>query len=590
MSGRRVFRRRLGATLLAAAILVPAPAAVATAPEGGASPDAGFLNEAVTRVRADTWHQAGHLGEGIQIGIIGRFSAAAWDAASATYELPSPTATGCFVTVGTCSAYSDSLEHRVAEAVHDMAPGAELVLARVVDPALLGDAVDWFATQGTDVLLLPNVGRFDGPGDGTGPVAAAIDAAVTQGMVVVQAAGDAGPSGPHGGSYLRWSYADEDADGWLEFVPGDERLAMRCGDFFGLRWSDFGEGGAASDYDLHLFADGSQVATSSSDQSSGAAPVEWLSVCRQGSLELGVRLDRAGAAEEGDVLELLGAGMDFEHWTLDGSAAGPGVDSTNEGLVSVGAMRPALGTTMATSSSRGPTRDGRPAPDMVAPSCFTSVLAAPNCNDGTAAAAALVAGAAALRLEQAPSATPAEIVTWLTTEAVVDRGPPGPDDRFGAGALRLPPDGDRPVRRPDLVISGGRLSAVGDGVYETTGSTQLRSIPVRPGRFGRFRIRLENDGNAPERYLVESSTSELGGVSGWDLAFNAPGLGVDNRIEDAAYRSPVVAPGGSIVITLSLLTPDPGRPPAQIQGTVRAYSLSDLQTADAVRFRATRAR
>jgi hypothetical protein len=99
-----------------------------------------------------------------------------------------------------------------------------------------------------------------------------------------------------------------------------------------------------------------------------------------------------------------------------------------------------------------------------------------------------VAGAAALWRQQFPGLSPTFIRIGLEGHAI-DLGPPGKDNMFGAGRLRvLPP-------QPDLRVKAARDAVhIGDGVYEADPATQVRRARLRPGRSTPFEAVLQNDG------------------------------------------------------------------------------------------------
>jgi hypothetical protein len=276
-----------------------------------ASPELGFDSQEVAATRADTWHVAGITGEGVRVGIIDAFSDAAWRVARRNGEVPSePAATFCRIEGASCDVWGDDTAHGVAvtEIIMDMAPHAQLYLARVETTADLQAAIDWFATMDVQVVNRSLTSPFDGPGDGTGPIAEVIDNAVTAGMTFVQAGGNAGgrrtPRPVRPGSYFRWTFADADHDGWVEFAPGDERLTVDCGFLNGLRWDDFDEGGDTTDYDLYVYNGAGTVLKGSStdDQALGAPPIERVEDCTTPTAQLAVKLvaerRRARAVEQ----------------------------------------------------------------------------------------------------------------------------------------------------------------------------------------------------------------------------------------------------------------------------------------------------
>ena len=91
---------------------------------------------------------------------------------------------------------------------------------------------------------------------------------------------------------------------------------------------------------------------------------------------------------------------------------------------------------LGTYSSQGPTNDGRIKPDVSAASGFDSATLGTTFS-GTSAAAPVVAGGAALLLG-ANLAAGARELGDLVRNAVIDRGPSGPDNFYGTGEFLLP--------------------------------------------------------------------------------------------------------------------------------------------------------
>ena len=133
---------------------------------------------------ASAWHDAGLEGEGVAVGIVDYFRGSAWSAAEGAGSVPTPAGTFCRVGGVTCDIWSASSEHGVgvAEMVHAMAPRASVYLATVRTVTDLAAAVEWFDSQGVDIITRSLGAVMDGAGDGTGPLDSVVDDAVGRGM------------------------------------------------------------------------------------------------------------------------------------------------------------------------------------------------------------------------------------------------------------------------------------------------------------------------------------------------------------------------------------------------------------------------
>jgi hypothetical protein len=332
-----------------------------------------------------------------------------------------------------------------------MAPSAQVYLATVVTAADLQAAVTYFAGQGVDIISRSLTAQYDGPGDGTGPIAAVIDNAVANGMAWFNSAGNTASDGVSNlgfGQYWRGGWVDADADGWLEFSPGDEWMGFLCGFANGLRWNDFGVANP-TDYDLYIYddvGDTTPIWASIDDQTSGALPLETNWNCNVGEVDyFRVNLWSAEGGTAGDVLEFMMNQSLLEHWQNPYSASGPASDTASSGGLTIGAIDPPLGTAIAPYSSWGPTNDGRTKPDLSAAACVSSFIYSPSCFSGTSAATPAAAGAGALILGANLATTPTQLKTYLLNSATTDRGAPGTDNVYGWGELILPtppPDAD----------------------------------------------------------------------------------------------------------------------------------------------------
>ncbi|MBI4934463.1 MAG: S8 family serine peptidase [Actinobacteria bacterium] len=472
------------------------------------------LGSEVASTGADLWQTAGHLGTGVKVGIVDFFDFTAW-APAEHGALPDAAHQFCRDTTGTvpnlCNPNgtissaavlgTESGHHgvAVAEIVRDMAPGVELFVASVGTTADLQAAVDFFGANGVTILTRSLGSAYDGPGDGTGPLATVVDSAIGKGMTWFNSAGNdafdlymrrAVPTSLARAGYVNFNDGLHGAqspinDTWLRVDSGPG--GGGCYVLDGIRWSNdwYLAPAQRSDYSIEFWepisspgpgndwvnptavlpvnVDGAGGNVIDANQLAGADPLEAVDrvICptnRFSEYNLGesisyirIRLNpntRVGAVP--DTLEIaLATGMlEKAYSDATGSAAKPVVDSRNPGLVAVAAYDPAPGWILPGSdgigyySSQGPTTDGRIKPDVTAPSGFASTVFVTF--HGTSAAAPTAAGAAAL-LQGAGLATPGAGLAALVKHFVTDLGPAGADNAYGAGLIHLPPPPDPAV-------------------------------------------------------------------------------------------------------------------------------------------------
>jgi Subtilase family len=416
------------------------------------------VGDEVVLTNADAWQKAGMTGN-TRVGIIDFFDLTVWNPAE---NGPVPDAAHQFcpdLTEDLCiggqinSEMGDRHGVAVAEIVKDMAPDAELFLATTVTTADTQAAIDWFAENGVNIVTRSLGAPYDGPGDGTGPLDAVVDYAATRGITWFNSGGNDAAFG-----YGR--YTDGiDGSGYLDFLNGpgvDTMLRIdpqsKTVAFDGIRWANDWNLPAdqVTDYSVEIWQ-GFNESTATpmllidDPQTAGAPPLEaadgFFNVGGSSqALFLRIHADDNYAPSTPDTVEVatfLGV-IENGRRTSSFSAAKPVVDSRNPALVAVGAIDPANGVNgIAFYSSQGPTNDGRIKPDVSAPSCVTSTVFAPMCFNGTSAASPVVAGMAALLFAEG-LAEPGMPLASLVKHMVVDRGPPGPDNAFGAGEVRLP--------------------------------------------------------------------------------------------------------------------------------------------------------
>ena len=400
---------------------------------------------------SSAWNQAGFSGQGIKVGVIdSNFGFNDFMGLMGT-ELPSTVQARCYTDAGRFTSnvadcgnaiLGDNHGTLLAEAVMDIAPEASLYIAT---PWSLGDlrtATDWMVSQGVSVIASGVVFNFDGPGDGTSPFSDSplktVDRAVAGGAIWVNGAGNYGQSTWFG----TYSIVNVDGTKYVAFNGSDvfNDVALEVGDVITvqLRWEDSWSG-TNRDFDLHIwdFATSTTVDYSFDPQQGrvGQVPFELLSyqVPRDG--RYAVKVVHEGGSTPGWIqLTVWGVGS-IEHYTESGSIANP-AESSNPGMLAVGAAHWNKVRTIEHYSSRGPTPDRRVKPDIVGADCGATALRNGFC--GTSQAAPHVAGMAALVRQRFPTYTAVQVANYLKEHAE-QRESPDPNNTWGHGFAQLPP-------------------------------------------------------------------------------------------------------------------------------------------------------
>jgi subtilisin family serine protease len=404
--------------------------------------------EGFTPLNVQPWHQANPnlTGAGVKVGII--------DAGFAGFSgLPADDRPATFNTTCSQSTWDQGGNHgtAVAEIIYDLAPGAELYLARANSAAEVSAAESCLASQSVSIINMSAGWIYNvdvgGPGDGTGYANSIVDTSTsrTPGIFWVQSAGNLAKA------HWRGPWADADGDGRLEFSGSDELqdVYISAGSTINvsIRWDDPWPY-ACNDFVVQLWADeslsGDPVKSSSGTQNclSGSYPVEGFSYQAAQGGTYYIQVFRLGGSGTPTV-ELMTYSHELQHQTASHSLWHP-ADNSSNGMVTIGAVPWCNDTVVEPFSSQGPTSDNRTKPDIVAPDWVTTATygSSQNCTNqgafwGTSAAAPHVAGAAALVKQLNPSWTPSQIKSYLQAKAV-DRGAAGPDNVFGSGRIYLP--------------------------------------------------------------------------------------------------------------------------------------------------------
>lgn len=309
-----------------------------------------------------------------------------------------------------------------AAVVARAAPAAELYLASFDTADGYVAAVDWLVRQDVDVIVAP-LGFYGKWGDGNSRVARAAAAAVDRGVVFVAPAGNLGRSHWRGDFSPNESGVHQFRGGPRNFLLGDEgRVSL---------WLSWSGGPPDASFDLELYrtnGTAARLVARSQPYPGDAVPNARIvaDVDAAGTYYVVVRGPPAAA---GTRIALSSPTHRLQYRTRARSVVAP---ATAEPVVAVGAYDQGADR-VAPFSSAGPVGDGRAGVDVVAPA-RQNVSAPPVPFEGSSAAAAYVAGVAALVLDVESSLSPATVEGILRTTAR-DVGPAGVDTRSGAGLV-----------------------------------------------------------------------------------------------------------------------------------------------------------
>ncbi len=337
----------------------------------------------------------------------------------------------------------------VAQVVWDLAPGARYTFVNYHTQLELSQAVDWLVNgpdgkPRVDIVVHSN-SFLDGPFDGTGVAAKAVDRAHAAGIFWANSAGNY--------AHRHWEGVAGDAnkDGWADIGPlarGYLSFPLTAGVGMGatLYWSSCTKNGAAiAASDAHYQLDVTDTAPTqpvvfAPGQSDASQPAGSVGYVPAVTGTYGLRIAQATPGVSCN-LEIFGGGLELgDEATVESSVPTPG---DARGSFTVGA-RDWEGDAAAVYSSQGPTEDGRLKPDVVAPA---STAVWPGiAMVGTSASAPHAAGAAALLMQRDRAAgqpSDPDTIAGQLVAGALDIAPAGPDEATGAGRLRL--DLDPPV-------------------------------------------------------------------------------------------------------------------------------------------------
>ena len=390
-----------------------------------------------------------------------------------------------------------------------VAPETDLVVCALLEytDTELIKCLEWIKSKSESLnkpaVVNLSLGTHMDPHDGTGLLDRKIDELSGSGFIVVVAQSNEGDRPIH-------AYTTKTEDtipvlvkgeafivGWYKNTSSGSKWKVRVCEP-GSLYCVFTRTGSDTDGTLILDNGICDVAINMSmerDPINGDGRFEILISCREifsaGTYKLELRLEQeCGDVARVDMWEVTGNGVflsNYEQDPLGGykfTVASPG---TAKRAITVGAINSRAddvfdmdnGTDtfqnlgkVANFSSRGPTRDGRIKPNVVAGGVFVigpdgtydpSVDQNPSyiLSAGTSLSAPAVTGLVALFLENNPYATPGDVKLWLTSNALRDLSVNYPDVAYGYGKAVYYPQTSYGGSREDPVVS----ISVGEGIW-----------------------------------------------------------------------------------------------------------------------------
>ncbi len=384
--------------------------------------------EGVSLTGAKRWHEANVTGEGIRVGVLDMGFDGYRDLLGS--DLPIQVTAKSFAYGEEPDTSGEPHGTACAEIVHEMAPGAELLLAHYDGTTVSkGQAVDWLLEQGVDIIS-HSAGSVMGPMDGSGENARLVDEVTAQGILWINSIGNEAQR------HYRGVFNDANGNSFHEFPNGEEKIALWP---YGhqmtvvLNWDDWEN--VTQDYDFFVYDDEGDLIASAEDTqdgSPGQSAAEGLIIydLTESVYYLSIK---AFETTHNATLDLYTPNAALEFPVAEHSLNTP---ADARGSLTVGATE-YKDDALASYSSQGPTNDGRIKPELSAPAGVSGVTYGSEGFDGTSASTPHVAGAAALIWSAFPDFDRQRVNDYLQSQAL-DLGPEGPDSQYGFGRLQLP--------------------------------------------------------------------------------------------------------------------------------------------------------
>ena len=135
------------------------------------------------------------------------------------------------------------------------------------------------------------------------------------------------------------------------------------------------------------------------------------------------------------------------------------------------------------------------------------------------------------------------------------------------------------LQRPDNALRVGRSAFVGNDVRNTTGRRQTVRAKVPRGATRVITVRVQNDGNEPDRFTVRGTKAN----KRFAVTYRLGSRNVTRAVTRGRFATPVLQPGASLDLRVSVAPKRAAAPGARLTATVTTTSRIDTTRRDVVR-------